>query len=115
MTQPLSRLLVLVVYVPVTHAGALRAALAAAGAGKIGAYDSCSFSTLGQGRFRPLPGSAPFLGSYETLETVAEERIELVVPEAAAPAVAKALRAAHPYEEIAAHFVPVLDWKSFLE
>jgi len=115
MAAPLSRLLVLVVYVPATHAAALRTALAAAGAGRIGSYDSCSFSTTGEGRFRPLPGSAPFLGSHGQLETVAEERIEVILPESAAPEVAKALKEAHPYETIAAHFVPVLDWKSFLE
>ena len=41
----------------------VRAALAEAGAGRIGDYDHASFSTPGQGRFRPLEGANPTIGA----------------------------------------------------
>ena len=52
----------IVVFVPVSAADAVRGAMAAAGAGKIGNYDSCSFSSRGIGRFRPLEGANPHIG-----------------------------------------------------
>ena len=60
--QPGSALDKLVVFVPVEHAEALRAAVTAAGAGSIGDYDSCTFTTTGEGRFRPLDGADPTVG-----------------------------------------------------
>lgn len=42
----------LVVFVPLSHADIVRQALGEAGAGKIGDYDFCSFSSRGTGRFR---------------------------------------------------------------
>lgn len=89
----------LTTYVPGSEADAVRAALAAAGAGAIGDYDCCSFSTPGEGRFRPLDGANPTIGTVGTPETVAEERIEVVLPRRRRSAVVKALLAAHPYEE----------------
>ena len=63
------------VYVPVTAAEAVRAALADAGAGAIGDYDSCSFSTPGEGRFRPLEGATPAVGEVGRPEVVDEIRV----------------------------------------
>lgn len=42
----------LVIFVPLSHSGIVRQVLGEAGAGKIGNYDFCSFSTRGTGRFR---------------------------------------------------------------
>ncbi|MBC7386060.1 MAG: Nif3-like dinuclear metal center hexameric protein [Cryobacterium sp.] len=89
------------VTVPETHAQALRDALTEAGAGKIGSYDSCTFTVTGEGTFRPREGAEPFLGSRGVLERVAEVRIETVFPRGLRKQVLKAMRAAHPYEEIA--------------
>lgn len=90
----------LIVYVPVTHADAVRQALANAGAGKLGHYDSCSFSTRGTGRFRALKGAKPFIGKENIIEEVAEERIEVLVPTGIDPhAVMTAVKKVHPYEE----------------
>jgi len=86
-------------FVPATHLEATKEALFDAGAGRIGDYDRCCWQVLGQGQFRPLPGSRPFLGSEGEIETVAEYRVELVVEERLARAAVEALRAAHPYEE----------------
>lgn len=88
----------LVVFVPKTHARAVREALAAAGAGRLGAYDGCAFASSGTGYFRPLAGSRPFLGRPGEPEEADEVRLEaLCAPELLARAVA-AMLAAHPYE-----------------
>ena len=94
----------LIIYVPVTHADAVRKTIADAGAGKIGNYDSCSFSARGTGRFRPLKGASPYIGSEGVIEEMEEERIEVVVDENNLKDVLKAARKAHPYEEPAIHF-----------
>lgn len=105
----------LVVYVPTTHANEIRAALTASGAGAIGAYDSCSFSSVGVGRFRPLSGASPFIGKVGMVEVVSEERIETEVSTGSLSTVLSAVRAAHPYEQPAVHVSPILsiDWSSF--
>jgi dinuclear metal center YbgI/SA1388 family protein len=89
----------LTTFVPVGDAEAVRAALAAAGAGRIGDYDSASFSTPGEGRFRPLDGANPTVGAVGALEVVDETRLEVVLARASRAAVVAALLAAHPYEE----------------
>jgi dinuclear metal center YbgI/SA1388 family protein len=91
----------LVTYVPVQAAHAVRAALAEAGAGSIGRYDTASFSHQGTGRFRPLDGAAPAIGTIGEVEEVAEERIEVILPREARSAVVGALLTAHPYETVA--------------
>lgn len=94
-----------VVFVPVEAADTLRAALADAGAGRLGDYDQASFSSQGQGRFRPLPGARPALGEVGRPEQVEEERVEVIAPRSLRARVVAALRAAHPYEEPAHHVV----------
>jgi hypothetical protein len=101
----------LVVYVPVSHTDAVLAALGDAGAGLIGNYSHCSFVTAGTGRFTPLRGAAPFVGSVGRPETVAEDRIECVVEATKLDAVVLALRKAHPYEEPAFMSWPVDGWR----
>ncbi len=89
----------LVVFVPVDEAEAVKQALFDAGAGGYDRYDSCSWQTQGIGQFRPLRGSAPYLGTEGTVERVAELRIEMVCRDEMVRAAIDALRAAHPYEE----------------
>ena len=86
-------------FVPADAADRVRDAIAAAGAGAIGDYDHCSFSTPGEGRFRPLDGASPTLGRVGDLEVVAEVRVEVVLPRSRRTAVVAALLDAHPYEE----------------
>lgn len=89
----------LVFYVPESHLDAVKTAVFATGAGRIGDYDSCCWQTRGQGQFRPLAGSDPHLGRQGQLEQVEEYRVELVCrDELIRPALA-ALHKAHPYEE----------------
>ena len=86
------------VYVPETHAEAVKNAMFAAGAGTIGNYDCCCWQTVGRGQFRPLPGSDPYLGNTGTVEHVTEWKIEMICPEEKITAVIRALKQAHPYE-----------------
>ena len=88
----------------------MRAALGAAGAGVIGDYDSASFSTPGEGRFRPAGRRRTrSIGEVGRLEVVDEVRVECVLPRAARPQVVAALLAAHPYEEPAYDVVELAD------
>ncbi|MDO8648174.1 MAG: hypothetical protein Q7R81_00135 [Candidatus Peregrinibacteria bacterium] len=104
----------LVVYVPLADADRVREALAKAGAGAIGAYDSCSFSMRGTGRFRPLQGATPAIGEVGSLEAVEEERIEVVVTEEQLRGVLRAVKEVHSYEEPAIHVLPMEDYRRFL-
>ncbi|PVG81850.1 Nif3-like dinuclear metal center hexameric protein [Nocardioides gansuensis] len=106
---PGPRLDKVVTFVPHEHAEAVRSAMAAAGAGAIGDYDSCSFSTSGEGRFRPLEGAGPALGSVGSLEVVPETRVETVAPRSRRTAVVRAMLAAHPYEEPAFDVIELAD------
>ena len=79
-------------YVPVTHAEAVKEAVFATGAGKIGQYEACSWQTAGEGQFRPLAGSQPFLGRAGQLERVAELKVEMVCEDALAQKAIAAFR-----------------------
>ena len=91
----------LVTFVPPEATERVVAAMAEAGAGRIGDYAECSFRVRGTGSFRGLAGTRPVVGEAGRLEQVAEDRLEMVVPRAALAAVTAALRATHPYEEVA--------------
>ena len=99
----------LVVYVPADAAAPLRAAIVEAGAGAIGNYDHCTFTSPGQGRFRPLQGADPTIGTVGTVEVVDEQRIECVLPRRVRSAVVAALKAAHPYETPAFDVLEMVD------
>lgn len=97
----------LVIFVPTTHADQVRAALGEVGAGKIGAYDFCSFSSRGMGRFRGNENSNPASGTAEQYEAVEEERIEVLVPRNILRDAVKAVRAVHPYEHMVFDVYPL--------
>ena len=99
----------LTVYVPVADADRMRGALAEAGAGRIGDYDAASFSTPGEGRFRPLEGAHPTIGRVGALEVVGEERVEVVLDRRLRSRVVAAMLVAHPYEEPAYDVVELAD------
>ena len=94
---------------PPSHLDATRDAVFAAGAGWIGEYSRCSWSTLGRGTFRGGEGAQPAVGEAGVDETVTEYRVETVVPDEKLAAVVAALRRAHPYEEPAFDVYPRLD------
>jgi len=89
----------LVTFIPAAQFDQVRAALFAAGAGSIGAYDQCSFSMEGEGTFRGDETTNPTIGQPGRLEKVIERRIETIVPAGKIASVVAALMDAHPYEE----------------
>ena len=89
------------VYVPHEAADRVAAAMHAAGAGQIGNYDLAQFRSQGDGSFRPLEGANPAIGGVGAVEWVPETKLELIAPAHAREAIRAAMRAAHPYEEVA--------------
>ncbi len=98
----------LVVFVPREALDPVRDALFAAGAGRIGDYQRCSWYTAGTGTFLGGEGTAPTVGERGREERVAELRLETVFPEERQDEVLAALRTAHPYEEPAFDIYPLL-------
>jgi hypothetical protein len=85
-------------FVPPSHVEQVKSAVFAAGAGRIGAYDSCAWQVLGLGQFRPLDGSQPFIGQTGEIERVEEWKVELVVADDLIQKAVTALKSSHPYE-----------------
>ncbi|MCG6566793.1 hypothetical protein C3E87_03990 [Tessaracoccus sp. ZS01] len=101
--------MVIVCFAPLSHADAVRAALAEGGAGQLGAYSACSFSAPGEGRFRPTDAADPFIGTSGELTVVEEVRIEAVCTREQARAAIDAMLSVHPYEVPAWHAYEALD------
>lgn len=89
----------LVFFVPESHLESVKSAVFAAGAGRIGNYDCCAWQIPGQGQFRPLPGSQPFIGDRHQLTRVDEYRVEMICADDHIVQAVAALRNTHPYEE----------------
>ncbi|MDQ5893284.1 MAG: hypothetical protein QG640_296 [Patescibacteria group bacterium] len=102
-----SKYVKIVVYVPESHTDVVREVVGKAGAGKLGNYSSCSFSTKGIGRFKPEQGANPHIGEVGKPEEVAEERIEVTCSREKLKEVMKAIKEVHPYEEVAMDVYPL--------
>jgi hypothetical protein len=98
----------LVVFVPREALETVRDALFAAGAGRIGDYERCSWYTAGTGTFLGGAGTDPSIGEAGREERVSELRLETVYAEELHDDVVAALRRAHPYEEPAFDVYPLL-------
>ncbi|MCC7501367.1 MAG: Nif3-like dinuclear metal center hexameric protein [Flavobacteriales bacterium] len=97
------------VFVPNSHADALRSALFAAGAGKAGLYDECSFNVEGQGTFRGGEGTNAFVGEKGKRHAESETRIEVIYHAPLEGFILSAMKDAHPYEEVAYDLIPLLN------
>jgi dinuclear metal center protein, YbgI/SA1388 family len=91
----------LAVYVPFEYADRVRDALTNEGAGHIGKYSHCTYNIRGEGTFKPLDGSSPFLGSVGSIEKVNEVKIETIVRHKDLQPIIDRMLEAHPYEEVA--------------
>jgi dinuclear metal center YbgI/SA1388 family protein len=91
----------LTTFVPLSDSQKVLDALYAAGAGKMGNYENCSFRTEGIGSFKPVGGANPHIGTLNEVEEVAENRLEVIFPSHLEGAILAALRTVHPYEEVA--------------
>jgi dinuclear metal center YbgI/SA1388 family protein len=92
------QLLKLVTYIPEAHFEAVTAAIFEAGAGVIGNYDNCGFSSEGTGTFRGNESSNPFAGEKGILSHEKELRFETILFSHLKNRVIDALIKAHPYE-----------------
>ena len=91
----------LVVYCPLAKSEKLKKSLFSVGAGSVGNYDQCSFTSIGKGSFRANKDAKPYIGKAESLHTEEEERIEVIYPAFKEINIIKELKNNHPYEEVA--------------
>ena len=101
------QLLKLVTFIPEDYLDKVREALFAAGAGEIGKYDKCSFSTGGDGTFRGGEETNPFVGEKGEFHFEKEVRFETILYRHSKNKVIKALLKTHPYEEVAYDLYPL--------
>jgi dinuclear metal center YbgI/SA1388 family protein len=94
-------LMKLSVFVPTKAAEVLKNALFEAGAGNIGNYDECSFSTQGEGTYRAGEGAKPALGEIGKRHHEPEVKVEVLLPEYLQHQIVNAMKKNHPYEEVA--------------
>ena len=98
----------IVIYVPQTHADAIRKALGETDAGLVGDYTYTSFSVKGVGRFIPLETAHPAIGEIGKMEEVIEERIETACYKKDLEKIITAVKKVHPYEEVAIDVYPLV-------
>jgi dinuclear metal center YbgI/SA1388 family protein len=88
-------------FVPVDKAEQLRKAIFSAGGGHIGNYSECSFNTAGEGTFKPLEGTNPYVGDIGKRHAEKELKVEVILPAYLENQIISAMKVAHPYEEAA--------------
>ncbi|MGQ9650489.1 MAG: Nif3-like dinuclear metal center hexameric protein [Phycisphaerae bacterium] len=96
-----------VTFVPFAQLEKVASAMFAAGAGRIGDYEQCSYRLRGEGTFFGTESTHPQVGRKGQLERVAETRIEMICVDRCLPEVIAALRRSHPYEEPAFDIYPL--------
>lgn len=101
LSPTIKTLLKYVVFCPKEYVQQVSKAMFEAGAGQIGDYSECSFETEGAGYFKPEEKANPFIGEKNKREKVEETKIEMISPLAKKSTVLSAMKAAHPYEEVA--------------
>lgn len=94
-------------YVPTEHKATVLQKMYEAGAGEIGEYSNCSFSTSGEGTFLPLENAKPFTGERGELQNAKEEKVEVLVSSSKLKNVLLAMHQEHPYEEVAHFVIPI--------
>lgn len=99
----------LVVTIPESYGDMLRDVIGKAGGGKVGDYSHCSFTVKGIGRFMPLEGANPSIGTVGKAEGVIEERIEINCDDSSLPLILRAIKDNHPYEEPAIDLYPLIE------
>lgn len=91
----------LTTYVPKASAQELKEALFKAGAGNIGNYSHCSFSTNGTGSYMAGPNANPTLGEIGEVHYEEETQINVTFSKGDQSNIINALLQTHPYEEVA--------------
>lgn len=96
-------------FVPAEYLEEVKQAMFLAGAGKIGEYDQCCWQIEGQGQFRPMANSNPFLGEKQMLSRVKEFKVEMMCESGCIKPVIAAMKQVHPYETPAYDVFEVID------
>ncbi len=102
------------VFIPIEKAEQVRQAMFDAGAGKIGAYENCSFNMEGYGTFKPSNEANPHIGEVGKVHEEPEVRIEVLVPNAGLGKVVSAMLDSHPYEQVAYDLVSLQNENQFV-
>lgn len=97
----------IVVYVPVDYTDKIVEVMGDSGAGFIGNYSHCTYRTVGQGTFKPLEGTDPFIGEEGEVTTVKEDRVETIIDGRMMKTLIQKLKKVHPYEEMAYDLYPL--------
>lgn len=100
--------------IPETHLEKVKSALFEVGAGHVNDYDQCSWQVRGEGQFRPLAGSQPFVGETGQLQKIVEYKVEMVCSALLVKDVILTLLRVHPYEQPAYAVYKILTLDDFL-
>lgn len=104
----------LVFYVPSVNKEQVLEALYSMGAGQIGNYAECSFSSIGTGTFKPLNGADPYSGEVGKREVAEEERVEVLIQDHLTSLAIRTMKENHPYEEVAYELYELKNENRFL-
>lgn len=91
----------LTTYAPIAETAIIKEALFKAGAGHIGNYSNCSFTTQGVGTYKGNQDSQPTVGKKETFQEEAEGQINVIFQKHLEAKILKVLFNVHSYEEVA--------------
>ncbi len=97
----------LTTFVPIAFTEKLRQAIFNAGGGHIGNYSECSFGVVGTGTYKAGELTNPFAGEQNQLHQEPETRIEVLIPAHLETSIVRAMKEAHPYEEVAYDIIPL--------
>ena len=95
------------IFIPETHLEALQTALQSVDAGHIGNYDSCLSYSRVMGTWRPLPGTAPYIGEEGKISCEPELKVEVTIRAERLEETIRAVRSVHPYEEPVINAIPL--------
>lgn len=97
----------LIVYSPENEVDIIKKVMFENGAGIIGEYSECSYTSTGIGSFKPSESAKPSIGSANVTEKLVEVKIEVLVDTFKAEAILNGVKKVHSYEEVAYEIVPI--------
>ena len=101
------------VYCPIDNKASVMQSMFSAGAGNIGDYSECSFSSLGEGTFKASDNANPHVGNINERHTEKESKIEVIASRHRINHIVKAMLNAHPYEEVAYDIYPLANQNKY--
>ena len=95
------------IFIPETHLPALQTALQGVDAGHIGNYDSCLSYSPVMSTWRPLPGTAPYIGTEGQTSCEPELKVEVTIRVEKYQETMDTIKRVHPYEEPVINTIPL--------